>query len=212
MPYSPTLETMLYASKKEMKLQNSVVFATQDTITSAGICQRVYASTVLFAEPFKLKCGLGHCGQMASNNPVSTRRFCNRFYFFSSAPSLLLTLCVSLQDRRIVLKGDCCGITLLFSFPSLFHFDFSRCCCWLVMTHGEMPTVSTRMSETSLEMMISLRIILLKYQKWACHSSWEREGVWLLEGETVGSVPSHQIQSCWEVCSPSWVWVFSRSL
>lgn len=31
--------------------------------------------------------------------------------------------------------------------------------------------------ESNLEMMISLRIILLKYQKWACHSSWERKGL-----------------------------------
>lgn len=153
----------------------------------------------------------GHCGRRASNNPASTRRFCNNSYFFSSAPSLPLGTCVSLQDKRIVLKVGCSDITLLSSSPNIFHFSFSRCCFWVVVTQGEMPAVSPRMSETSLEMMRSLRSVLLKYQKRACLSSWERKsfGAWRRSSDCA---PSHQIQSHWEVWGPSWAWVFSKVL
>lgn len=152
---------------------------------------------------------------MASNNPVSTRRFCNKLYFFSSAASLLLAPCVSLWDKRIVLKGGCCGITLLSSSPNMFHFNFSRC-CWVVMTHGEMRAVSPRMSETSLEMMISLRSVLLKYQKWACLSSWERKGLgarrgtlgaWREKQQLCALTPNPELLEVW---GPSWAWVFPK--
>lgn len=146
---------------------------------------------------------LGHCRQTPSNNPVSTRRFCSKFYFFSSALILLLAPFASLWDKRIV-----------FSSPNIFHFKFSRCCCWGVLTHEEMTAVSPRMSETCLGVMRSPRSILLKYYKWACLSSQARKGlgawrrissVWRRSGNCI---PSHQIQSWWEVWGPNWVWAF----
>lgn len=131
---------------------------------------------------------------------------------FISFPLLLLCFWVhvSLQDKRIVLKVGCSDTSLLSTSPNIFHFSFSRCCFWVVVTHGEMLAVSPRMSETSSEM-ISLRSVLLKYQKWACLSSWERRsfGAWRISSDCA---PSHQIQSHWEVWGPSWAWVFPKIL
>lgn len=64
---------------------------------------------------------------------------------FLPLPLLLLCfwLCMSLWDKRIVLKGACSGIVFLSSSSHVFHFSFSGC-CWVVVTYREMPAVSPR--------------------------------------------------------------------
>lgn len=118
---------------------------------------------------------------MAFNNPAPAIRFCNKFYLFSSAFSSLLAPCVSLWNKRIVLKGSSSDIILPASSPIIFHFNFSTCCCWAVMTHGKITAVSPRMSEMSLE--ISLRNVLFEKPEVSLYLFLRKKGFGYLKKE-----------------------------